>query len=93
MAIVHIPEIWPVKVIDLKEFKEIYPNKEKANMDGVKNKITKRLKHIEGRINLLGKAHDNRLSVYARGFSTGKLHRLIGERYFLELLMEEISKN
>ena len=61
-------------------------------MNSIKGKITKRLRHIEGRINLLGKAHDTRLSVYARGFSTGKLHRLIGERYFLELLMEELEK-
>jgi hypothetical protein len=28
------------------------------------------------------------LSVYARGFSCGNLHRLIAERYFLESLIE-----
>ena len=85
-----IPGIWPIKTINMKEFKKQYPKKEEPETSIIESKITKRLEHIKKRIILLGEGHSSGLTIYARGFSTGKLHRLIAERYFLETLLEEV---
>lgn len=56
----------------------------------IEEMLLERLKHIKQRIEWSKPLPG--LGVYARGFSCGKLHRLIAERYFLELLVEELKK-
>ena len=92
MSITKLPEfgVWPIKTISIEEFRKLYPKKDKPKTSAIESKITKRLEHVKERIILLSESHGSGLTIYARGFSVGKLHRLIAERYFLETLLEEV---
>lgn len=57
----------------------------------IEKMITDRLKHIEERISLVGDPLPPITTMYSRGYSIGKLHRLIAERYFIETLLEELE--
>lgn len=67
---------------------EIVNEKGKMN-DAIESMLLERLQHIKER--MAWSKPSSGLSVYRRGFFCGKLHRLIAERYFLELLMEELN--
>lgn len=61
-------------------------------MEEIKDMIRQRLVHLEERKALHGLVGKSSLSLYARGFSSGLLHRLIAEHYFLKLLLEEVEE-
>ena len=57
--------------------------------DKENKKIEDRIAHIETKLALHEDVSRESMSIYARGFSSGKILRLVAERYFLETLLEE----
>ena len=52
-------------------------------------KIEDRIDHVEKKLDLHATIDSKTISLYARGFSSGKIFRLIAEKYFLETLLEK----
>ena len=52
-------------------------------------KIEDRIVYVDRKLSLHAAVGQDTMSLYARGFSSGKIFRLIAEKYFLETLLEE----
>lgn len=55
-------------------------------------KIADRIIYIEKKLALHDDIYKKSMSLYARGFSSGKIFRFIAERYFLETLLEKMDE-
>ena len=65
-------------------------NKGRVDMtDKEIKKIEDRIVHIKKKLALHDEVSRKSMSLYARGFSSGKVFRLIAEKYFLETLLEK----
>ena len=57
----------------------------------IEEMILDRLQHLDGRVKGTKNGME-RLSVHARGFAAGQVHRIIAERYFLLTLLDELEE-
>lgn len=73
---------------NIDNFRKHYPPVDDRASE-IKTTIKERLEHIKERVKWSKPSPG--FGLYARGFSCGRLHRLIAERYFLELLMEKLA--
>ena len=55
----------------------------------IEHTILDRLIHLEKKMALHDEVSRKSMSLYARGFSAGKILRLVAEQYFLETLLEK----